>query len=109
MVPAILLSGFMLGRHTVAIPQEIESSGAERNTLHEHKVVYMRGGILATLYIAVMILGCSRNNSAQGGADQFMQAYYVQIDQAQALEFSTGLAHERLRQGVQQGAPPRRR
>jgi hypothetical protein len=108
MVPAILLSGFMLGRHTAAILQEIESSGAERNTLHEHKVLYMRGGILATLCIAVMILGCSRNNSAQGVADQFMQAYYVQIDQAQALEFSTGLAHERLRQELQQVAPLRR-
>jgi len=37
-----------------------------------------------------------------------MQAYYVQIDQAQALEFSTGLAHERLRQELQQVAPLRR-
>jgi hypothetical protein len=39
MGPAILHSGFMLGRHTAAIPQEIESSGAERNTLHEDKVI----------------------------------------------------------------------
>jgi hypothetical protein len=39
MVPAILLSSLMLGRHTAAIPQEIESSGAERNTLHEDKVI----------------------------------------------------------------------
>jgi hypothetical protein len=108
MVLAILLSGFMLGRHTATIPRQIESSGSEGNTLHEHKVFYMRGGILATLCIAVMILGCSRNNNAQGVADQFMQAYYVQIDQAQALEYSTGLAHERLRQELQQVAPLRR-
>ena len=57
MVPAILLSSFMLGRHTAAIPQEIESSGAERNTLHENKVIHMRGGILATLCIASHDLG----------------------------------------------------
>jgi hypothetical protein len=41
-------------------------------------------------------------------ADQFMQAYYVQIDQARALEYTTGLAHERLRQELQQVAPLRR-
>jgi len=54
------------------------------------------------------LLGCSRSDSAQGVADQFMQAYYVQIDQAQALELSSGLAHERLRQELQQVAPLRR-
>jgi hypothetical protein len=108
MVSAILLSSFKPGRHAAAIPQEIESSGPERHTLHENEAIHMRGGILATLCIAVMLLGCSRNNSAQGVADQFMQAYYVQIDQAQALQFSTGLARERLRQELQQVAPLRR-
>ena len=68
----------------------------------------MRGWIGAASCIAILILGCSRNNSAQGVADQFMQAYYVQIDQAQALEFATGLAHERLRQELQQVTPLRR-
>ena len=64
--------------------------------------------ILATLCIAMAILGCSRSNSAQGVADQFMQAYYVQIDQARALEFSQSLARERLQQELQQVAPLRR-
>jgi hypothetical protein len=68
----------------------------------------MRGGILGALCIAMALLGCSRSDSAQGVADQFMQAYYVQIDQAQALELSSGLAHERLRQELQQVAPLRR-
>jgi hypothetical protein len=68
----------------------------------------MRGGILGALCIAIVIVGCSRSNSAQRVADQFMQAYYVQVDQAQALEFSTGLAYERLRQELQQVAPLRR-
>jgi hypothetical protein len=98
----------MLGQHAMAILPEIESTEAEGNTLHENKVTHMRGGIIAILCIAIMILGCSRNNSAQGVADQFMQAYYVQIDQAQALEFSTGLAQERLRQELQQVASLRR-
>jgi hypothetical protein len=39
MYPAILLSGFMLGRHTAAIPQEIESGGAERIMSHENEVI----------------------------------------------------------------------
>ena len=68
----------------------------------------MRGGILGAVCIAMALLGCSRSDSAQGVADQFMQAYYVQIDQAQALELSSGLAHERLRQELQQVAPLRR-
>ena len=54
------------------------------------------------------ILGCSPGNSAQGVADRFVQAYYVQIDQAQALELTSGLARERLRQELQQVAPLRR-
>jgi hypothetical protein len=54
------------------------------------------------------IFGCSPGNSAQGVADRFVQAYYVQIDQAQALEFTSGLARERLRQELQQVAPLRR-
>jgi len=68
----------------------------------------MRSLIVASLCIAIAIMGCSRSNNAQRVADQFMQAYYVQIDQARALEFSHGLAHERLRQELQQVAPLRR-
>jgi hypothetical protein len=68
----------------------------------------MRSLIVASLCIAIAIMGCSRSNNAQRAADQFMQAYYVQIDQARALEFSHGLAHERLRQELQQVAPLRR-
>jgi hypothetical protein len=68
----------------------------------------MTGRILGALCLAIAILGCSRSNSAEGVADQFMQAYYVQIDQAQALEFSTGFARERLRQELRQVAPLRR-
>jgi hypothetical protein len=68
----------------------------------------MRAGVVTALFIAVALLGCSRDNSAQGVAEKFMQAYYVQIDQAQAMEFTTGLARERLRQELQQVAPLRR-
>jgi hypothetical protein len=68
----------------------------------------MRGGIVSVFGIAVALLGCSQSNSAQGVAERFVQAYYVQIDQAQALEFTTGLAQERLRQELQQVEPLRR-
>jgi transposase len=64
--------------------------------------------MLGALCMAMAILGCSPGNSAQGVADRFVQAYYVQIDQAQALEFTSGLARERLRQELQQVAPLRR-
>ena len=63
----------------------------------------MRRGVL-TLCIALALLGCSASDSPQGVADRFVQAYYVQIDQAQALEFTTGLARERLHQELQRVA-----
>ncbi|HSF30029.1 MAG TPA: hypothetical protein VLK82_06085 [Candidatus Tectomicrobia bacterium] len=68
----------------------------------------MRRGIIGAFLIAIALLGCSPSNSAQAVADRFVQAYYVQIDQAQALEYTTGLAHERLRQELQRVAPLRR-
>jgi hypothetical protein len=68
----------------------------------------MRGRVLGALCIVFAILGCSRSDSAQGVADRFVQAYYVQIDQAQALEFTTGLARERLQQELQLVASLRR-
>jgi hypothetical protein len=68
----------------------------------------MRGGIVGILCLLIASLGCSREHNAQGVADRFVQAYYVLIDQGQALDFSTGLARERLRQELQQVAPLRR-
>jgi hypothetical protein len=68
----------------------------------------MRSGIISALVVVAAVLGCSRSNSPQGVADRFVQTYYVQIDQAQALEFTTGLARERLRQELQQVASLRR-
>jgi hypothetical protein len=68
----------------------------------------MRGWMFAAVCMAVALLGCSRSDSAQAVADRFMQTYYVQIDQAGALEFSHGLARERLRQELQQVTPLRR-
>jgi hypothetical protein len=56
------------------------------------------------LCIALTLLGCSSSDSPQGVADRFVQAYYVQVDQAQALEFTTGLARERLHNELQRVA-----
>jgi hypothetical protein len=64
----------------------------------------MRSGVLSTLCIALAILGCSASDSPQRVADHFVQAYYIQIDQAQALEFTAGLARERLHQELQRVA-----
>jgi transposase len=68
----------------------------------------MRGGVFCILCIALAILGCSASDSAQRVADRFVQAYYVEIDQAQALEFTAGLARERLQQELQRVASLRR-
>jgi transposase len=68
----------------------------------------MRGAALSIFCLALAVLGCSASDSAQRVADHFMQAYYVQIDQAQALEFTAGLARERLHQELQRVASLRR-
>jgi hypothetical protein len=63
-----------------------------------------RSGVLTVLCMALAIIGCSPSDNAQGVADRFIQAYYVQIDQAQALEFTMGLARERLHEELQRVA-----
>ena len=68
----------------------------------------MRGRILTPLILAVAIMGCSPSNSAEGVGGQFLQAYYVQIDQARALEFTTGLARERMQEELRQVTQLRR-
>jgi hypothetical protein len=98
----------MLGWHSEAILSGTRVRWDGEQWVAREKGHHMRDGMLVALCIAMASIGCSRSNSAQGVADQFMQAYYVQIDQAQALEFSTGLARERLLQELQQVAPLRR-
>jgi len=68
----------------------------------------MTGWICGAILIALILDGCSRDNTPQGVADRFVQAYYVQIDQAAALEFTTALARERLQRELQLVAPIRR-
>jgi hypothetical protein len=68
----------------------------------------MRRRILTLFMLVVAIIGCSRSNSAEGVGGQFVQAYYVQIDQALALEFTTGLARERLQEELRQVTQLRR-
>ena len=57
--------------------------------------------ILLLLCVPLGVLGCSSGNSPEGVADQFMQAYYIRIDQAQALAYSAALAREKLQQELQ--------
>jgi hypothetical protein len=67
----------------------------------------MRGWIGGAILMALVFGGCSRDNTPKGVADRFVQAYYVQIDQAQALEFTTALARERLQRELQLVGPIR--
>ena len=68
----------------------------------------MRGWICGAILITLVFGGCSRDNTPKGVAERFVHAYYVQIDQAQALEFTAALAHERLQREIQLVAPIRR-
>jgi hypothetical protein len=57
--------------------------------------------ILLLLCVPLGVLGCSGGNSPEGVADQFMRAYYIEIDQAQALAYTAALAREKLQQEQQ--------
>jgi hypothetical protein len=60
------------------------------------------------LLVAAALAGCSRDDTPEAVGDRFMQAYYVQIDQGQALEFTAALARERLQRELHAVAPLRR-
>jgi len=66
----------------------------------------MRGWILTAIIVA--LAGCSRGNTPEGVAERFVEAYYVRIDQMQALEFAAALAREKLQQELQLVAQARR-
>lgn len=68
----------------------------------------MQQYLASVLLIGVVISGCSRDNTPEAVANHFMQAYYVQIDQGQALEFADALARERLQEELRAVTPLRR-
>jgi len=68
----------------------------------------MKWGLLNLVLLAITTAGCSQGNTPEAVAERFMQAYYVQIDQGQALEFTGALARERLQQELRAVAPLRR-
>ncbi len=60
------------------------------------------------IVISFVLAGCSRGSTPEGVAEQFVEAYYVRIDQIQALEFAAALAREKLQQELQLVAQARR-
>ena len=64
--------------------------------------------IAIVIVVAFVLAGCSRGNTPEGVAERFVEAYYVQIDQMQALEFAAALAREKLQQELQLVAQARR-
>jgi hypothetical protein len=68
----------------------------------------MRGWIVGTCLIAAVLGGCSRSDTPEAIAERFVQAYYVQIDQAAAVEFTAALARHRLQEELQTVAQIRR-
>lgn len=59
---------------------------------------YSRRAFLLSLTVpfAVSATACEKASPSQQLADQFMEAYYVQIDVQNALPFTEGLAKEKL-------------
>jgi len=68
----------------------------------------MNAWIVLVLLIPLGLAGCTGGNSPERVAEQFMQSYYVQIDQMQALEFTAALAREKLQQELQLVSQARR-
>jgi hypothetical protein len=61
----------------------------------------MRGWIVGTFLIAAVLDGCSHADTPEAIAERFVQAYYVQIDQAEAMDYSAALARQRLQEELQ--------
>lgn len=68
----------------------------------------MNAWIVLVLLIPLGLAGCTGGNSPERVAERFMQSYYVQIDQMQALEFTAALAREKLQQELQLVSQARR-
>lgn len=64
--------------------------------------------ISVTIVLPLMLAGCSSANTAEGVAERFVEAYYVRIDQVQALDFTAALAREKLQRELQLVAQARR-
>jgi hypothetical protein len=68
----------------------------------------MRGWIVGILLIVAGLGGCSRAETPEAIADRFVQIYYVQIDQAEAMDYTAALARHRLQEELQTVARIRR-
>lgn len=68
----------------------------------------MRVWIVSIFLMAAALGSCSRADTPEAIADRFVQAYYVQIDQAQAVEYTAALARQRLHEELQTVARIRR-
>lgn len=68
----------------------------------------MRARMFIVFLITLAIASCARREGAEGVGDHFVEAYYVRVDQAQAVEYAAGLARERLQVELQQVTQLRR-
>jgi len=46
-------------------------------------------------------VGCGHDNTAQGVADEFLFRYFIELNQRGALELSTSLASDKLKEEIQ--------
>lgn len=66
----------------------------------------LREGLVATMLL--LVVGCGSTSESQQVADRFMQAYYTQMNVAEAAALSIGAAHTKLEGELVtlQGVPP---
>ena len=57
--------------------------------------------VLVVMIMAGLESGCTRNDSAEGVADAFLFRYFIELNQRGALELSTGLAADKLREEIE--------
>jgi len=68
----------------------------------------MRGWLVGAFLMVAVLGSCSRADTPEAIADRFVQTYYVQIDQAQAVDYTAALARQRLQDELQTVARIRR-
>lgn len=49
----------------------------------------------------IFAVACGGDNSAEGVAEEFLYRYFIELDQEHALELSSGLAEEKLREEME--------
>ncbi|MFQ5825413.1 MAG: hypothetical protein ACE5JB_15335 [bacterium] len=57
--------------------------------------------VLIIMFCSLGFITCGYENSAEGVAEEFLYRYFIELNQKGALELSTGLAKDKLREEIE--------